>query len=315
MDNYTFTKYRDKDKVDFEVLIDERLINTSANHAMLSLVNDFESNQWRSKKFRNFIINNLKEVALNKKERDALSGNEGDILERAISKMHIDNSGGEIGEVFLYGIMKNYYNALPVVPKIFYKQNPNDNAKGADSVHITLEELEENAYHIWLGESKIYNDITGSINEAVKSVYELLATDKLKKEKSLIMNLNDIEDYLSDVDDSKKPLMIELKKTLNDRTSLDEMKKILHIPISIIYECEMTKQHLQNPSVCLNDNYKNLIIEFHKKQCGNLSQKIISKLNDIPLIEYIKFHIIIFPIHNKEELVAQINKIFEAHRQ
>lgn len=265
-----------------------------------------------SKKFRNFIINNLKEVALNKKERDALSGNEGDILERAISKMHIDNSGGEIGEVFLYGIMKNYYNALPVVPKIFYKQNPNDNAKGADSVHITLE---ENAYHIWLGESKIYNDIIGSINEAVKSVYELLATNKLKKEKSLIMNLNDIEDYLSDVDDSKKPLMIELKKTLNDRTSLDEMKKILHIPISIIYECEMTKQHLQNPLVCLDDNYKNLIIEFHKNQCGNLSQKIISKLNDIPLIEYIKFHIMVFPIPNKKELVAQINKIFEAHRQ
>lgn len=312
MNDYTFTKYKDKDKVDFEVLIDEWLINTSANHAMLSLVNDFESNQWRSKKFRNFIINNLKEVALNKKERDALSGNEGDILERAISKMHIDNSGGEIGEVFLYGIMKNYYNALPVVPKIFYKQNPNDNAKGADSVHITLE---ENAYHIWLGESKIYNDITGSINEAVKSVYELLATDKLKKEKSLIMNLNDIEDYLSDVDDSKKPLMIELKKTLNDRTSLDEMKKILHLPISIIYECEMTKQHLQNPLVCLDDNYKNSIIEFHKNQCDNLSQKIISKLNDIPLIEYIKFHIMVFPIPNKKELVAQINKIFEAHRQ
>lgn len=312
MNDYTFTKYKDKDKVDFEVLIDEWLINTSANHAMLSLVNDFESNQWRSKKFRNFIINNLKEVALNKKERDALSGNEGDILERAISKMHIDNSGGEIGEVFLYGIMKNYYNALPVVPKIFYKQNPNDNAKGADSVHITLE---ENAYHIWLGESKIYNDITGSINEAVKSVYELLATDKLKKEKSLIMNLNDIEDYLSDVDDSKKPLMIELKKTLNDRTSLDEMKKILHLPISIIYECEMTKQHLQNPLVCLDDNYKNSIIEFHKNQCDNLSQKIISKLNDIPLIEYIKFHIMVFPIPNKKELVAQINKIFEAYRQ
>lgn len=313
MSDYTFTKYRDKDKVDFEVLIDEWLMsNDSVNHAMLSLVNDFESNQWRSKKFRNFIINSLKEVALNKKERDALSGNEGDILERAISKMHIDNSGGEIGEVFLYGIMKSYYNALPVVPKIFYKQNPNDNAKGADSVHITLE---ENTYHIWLGESKIYNDITGSINEAVKSVYELLATDKLKKEKSLIMNLNDIEDYLSDADDSKKLLMIELKKTLNDRTSLDEMKKILHIPISIIYECEMTKKHLQNPSVCLDDNYKNLIIEFHKNQCGNLSQKIINKLNNIPLIEYIKFHIIIFPIPNKKELVAQINKIFEAHRQ
>ncbi|STQ86835.1 DUF1837 domain-containing protein [Helicobacter muridarum] len=312
MNDYTFTKYKDKDKVDFEVLIDEWLINTSANHAMLSLVNDFESNQWRSKKFRNFIINNLKEVALNKKERDALSGNEGDILERAISKMHIDNLGGEIGEVFLYGIMKNYYNALPVVPKIFYKQNPNDNAKGADSVHITLE---ENAYHIWLGESKIYSDITRAISEVVESVYELLATDKLKKEKSLITNLNDIDGYLSDSNNLHKTSITELKNILNDRTSLDEMKKILHIPISIIYECDITKQHLQNYPVCLDNNYKNLIIELHRNQCSKLSQKIISKLNDIPLIEYIKFHIMVFPIPNKKELVAQINKIFEAHRQ
>lgn len=312
MNDYTFTKY-DKSKVDFEVLIDKWLIsNDSVNHAMLSLVNDFESNQWRNNKFRNFIINNLKEVALSKKERDALSGNEGDILERAISKIHIDNTGGEIGEIFLYGIMKHCYDALPIVPKIFYKQNPNDNAKGADSVHITLE---ENTYHIWLGESKIYEDITDAINAAASSVHELLATDKLKKEKSLITNLNDIEDYLSDINDSEKFLMAELKKILDDRISLDEMKKILHIPISIIYECEKTKQQLVNLPVYFSEDYKKSIIEFHKDKCNKLSQKIIDKFKDIPLIEYIKFHIIIFPIPNKKELVAQINKIFEVHRQ
>ena len=307
MNNNTFTKY-DKGKVDFEVLLDKWLIsNDLANHAMLSLVNDFESNQWRNNKFKNFIINNLKEIALSKKERDALIGKEGDILERAISKMHIDKKGGEIGEIFLYGIMKHYYDALPIVPKIFYKQNSNDNAKGADSVHITLE---EDAYHIWLGESKIYDDITGAINAVVSSVYELLATDKLKKEKSLITSCKDIEDYLNDFDDSKKSLMVELKKILNDRISLDEMKKILHIPISIIYECEKTKQQL-----VFSEDYKKSIIEFHKDKCNKLSQKIIDKFKDIPLIEYIKFHIIIFPIPNKKELVAQINRIFEVHRQ
>ena len=29
--------------------------------------------------------------------------------------------------ICLYGIMKEYYNALPVVPKIFHNQNVNDN--------------------------------------------------------------------------------------------------------------------------------------------------------------------------------------------
>lgn len=304
----TFTKY-DKSKIDFEVFVDEWLVSDDlTNHALLSIANDFESNQWRSNKFKNFIISNLKETALNKKERDALIGKEGDILGQAVSKIQIDDTGGEIGEIFLYGIMKDYYNALPIVPKIFYKQNCNDNAKGADSVHITLE---DNVYHIWLGELKIYNSkITNAINAAVNSVYELLATDKLKKEKSLIMNLNDIEDYLNDGNEVAK-----LMNILSDRTSLDEMKKILHIPISIIYECEKTKQHLAKSPVEFNEVYKGSIIEFHKDKCNKLSKKIIDKFKNIPLIEYIKFHIIIFPIPDKQELVAQINKIFEAHRE
>ena len=50
-----------------------------------------------------------------------------------------DTEGSELAEILLYGIMHHHYKALPVVPKIFNKQNSNDNAKGADSVHIVLE--------------------------------------------------------------------------------------------------------------------------------------------------------------------------------
>ena len=38
--------------------------------------------------------------------------------------------------------------ALHVVPKIFYKQNPKDNTKGADSVHVVLDEKEN--FTLWL---------------------------------------------------------------------------------------------------------------------------------------------------------------------
>ena len=38
--------------------------------------------------------------------------------------------GSEIAEIALYGIMHHHFGALPVVPKIFYKQNVQDNAKG-----------------------------------------------------------------------------------------------------------------------------------------------------------------------------------------
>lgn len=65
-----------------------------------------------------------------------------------------NGQGSEIAEIVLYGIMRYYYGALPVVPKIFYKQNANDNAKGADSVHIVLDDRGD--FTLWLGEAKFY---------------------------------------------------------------------------------------------------------------------------------------------------------------
>ena len=52
--------------------------------------------------------------------------------------------------------MKHHYGALSAVPKIFYKQNVQDNAKGADSVHIVLN---NNDFSIWFGEAKFYPNL------------------------------------------------------------------------------------------------------------------------------------------------------------
>ncbi|EDB1016507.1 DUF1837 domain-containing protein, partial [Campylobacter coli] len=37
-------------------------------------------------------------------------------------------------------------------------------------------------------------------------------------------------------------------------------------------------------------------------------------LNEITYIDRIKFHIILFPIPDKEEIISKINKIFESYR-
>ena len=50
--------------------------------------------------------------------------------------------------------MKNHYKALSAIPKIFYKQNDNDNAKGSDSVHIVIDP--NGGFQLWLGEAKFY---------------------------------------------------------------------------------------------------------------------------------------------------------------
>lgn len=143
------TYVKNKDNSNFTIMLNETLCR-QYHHFLLSISNQFESKKWKMKNFRNFIITNLKECALTEQERQSLAGNEGEILDKAISKLRIDDKSGEIGEIFLHGIMREYYNALPIVPKIFHKQNRNMEALGFDSVHLTIENQE---CHLWLGES------------------------------------------------------------------------------------------------------------------------------------------------------------------
>ncbi|WP_457825501.1 HamA C-terminal domain-containing protein, partial [Staphylococcus aureus] len=89
-----------------------------------------------------------------------------------------------------------HYKALPVVPKIYYKQNRNDNAKGADSVHIVI--ADDGAdFSLWLGESKFYSDIGDArLDKVVQSVLEMLNSEKIRKENSIIMGLTDLGDLI-----------------------------------------------------------------------------------------------------------------------
>jgi hypothetical protein len=105
-------------------------------------------------------------------------------------------------------------SALPVVPKIFYKQNSQDNAKGADSVHIVIK---DNDFSLWFGEAKFYRNIDIAITSAVDSVDAFLRNDdQIKKENSIITSVSDIDQM--GLDDE---LVKQIKLTLNGENSLD----------------------------------------------------------------------------------------------
>ena len=164
--------------------------NLSKNDFILSVINGFEDGKWREKEFHRFIFNNIAQTGLSAEDRDNLySESPYTTLTESIKNLRLvdkDNGkGSEIAEIVLYGIMRYHYHALPVVPKIFYKQNPKDNAKGADSVHIVLDDKGD--FSLWLGEAKFYNDIADErMYEPINSVFDTISTDKIKKENSII---------------------------------------------------------------------------------------------------------------------------------
>ena len=265
---------------------------------ILGLANDFESGRWCSTKFHQFIWNNIAETALTKAEREALLENPDTLLIRAAENLRLASDadkgkGGEVAEIFLYGVMKNFYRALPVVPKIYYKQNVQDNAKGADSVHIVIDDSEI-GFSVWFGEAKFYSDLQDfRLDAVVNSVKNALDDKKLKKENSIILGLNELNDYIKEQDMLKK-----IKLYLMADSSLDNLKPLLHIPILLIYECKNTAEANE-----YTEKYKADIIEYQKDRAEAYFKKQINKLKDIFKYKEIHFHLILFPVPSKEKIV------------
>lgn len=288
----------------FEILIDESfaVLNTDAtlspakNKRVLSFINDFEEGAWRYQKFQNFIWDNIVQTALSYKERISLTDQFQTSLIAAAKNLRLVDKesadvgeGSELAEIMLYGVMKHHFKALPVVPKIYYKQNSQDFVKGADSVHIVIENNDD--FSLWFGEAKFYNSIEDvRLDKVVKSVKSSLEKDKLKRENGIITSVSDLDLLI------ENPVLREKVKTaLSPRESIDDIKPKLNIIILLIHECEITQSHK-----LLTDDYKQQIRTYHKERAQAYFKKQIKQLNKLHLYSEIRFHIALIPVPVKK---------------
>lgn len=288
----------------FEVLIDDTLAGITSvsqlkkllKKRVLSLINDFEDAEWRYLRFQNYIWDNVAQTALSERERSALVDQSHSSLVAAARNLRLtDNDevgqGSEIAEVFLYGLMRQRFGALPVVPKIFYKQNAQDNAKGADSVHIVVSGGD---FTLWFGEAKFYSSISDSrLDAVVTSVLNSLSTDKLKKENAIITNVSDLDALPISSD-----LRDKIKAALDNSESIDNLKSRIHIPILLLHECATTAGTKE-----LSVKYKEEIIAFHKGRAEAYFSKQVAKAGAVHKYDDLRFHIILFPVPSKKKIV------------
>ena len=278
-----------------DITLDKNLTPVEKKHCAC-MINDFEDGKWMTDSFMEYIWDNIAETALNAEERAALGKRPSSLLAKAARNLRItdsDVSGGEIAEILLYAIMRNFYGALPVVPKIFYKQNINDFAKGADSVHVVVEE--NGSFSFWLGEAKFYNTLENPrLEKIVASVHDTLTSDKIKKENAIVVGLKDI-DNLGIPDTTVSAIKLLLERD----TSIDKIKPHLHIPILLLHECEITAS-----TTGLSDEYIVAIKEKYADRATAYFAKQIEQCSkDIYLYSEVSFHLILIPVPNKMQIV------------
>lgn len=303
--------------MDFETLIDSTFMELGMgldldpinNKHLLSIINDFEDGLWRFEKFHDFVWDNIAETALSEQERKALVSHPSSLLRSAAKKLRLTDSnndigkGSELAEIVLYGIMKHKYHALPVVPKIFYKQNAQDYAKGSDSVHIVLEP--EGDFSLWFGEAKFYSSIEDSrLVSIIQSVKNSLEIDKLKKENSIITNVSDIDRL--PINGSLKEA---IKASLSNKNSIDSIKSKINIPILLLHECELTATATER-----TEEYIKAVEEHHKERAISYFAKQIEQLKTIHKYAEVRFHLILFPVPKKQPIVDKFISTVKFHK-
>ncbi|MFE8644999.1 DUF1837 domain-containing protein [Sphingomonas sp. NCPPB 2930] len=292
--------------MNFEILIDDSFAKVDKqstlspihNKYVLSLANDFEEGKWRHQKFESFIWDNIAETSLSARERASLVDKSHSTLIAAAKNLRLTDGekdigkGSELAEIVLYGLMKHHYKALPVVPKIFYKQSAQDNAKGADSVHIVVDPSGD--FTLWFGEAKFFNNIEDArLGSVIESVGNSLRTEKLKKENSIITNVREIQELIADPEISNK-----ITAALSNQLSIDILKPRIHIPILLLHECVITGGCGE-----MTDAYKLELAVWHRDRSIAYFKAQLAKLGGISKYGAIKFHLIIFPVPNKKNIV------------
>ena len=126
----------------------------------------FEIGAWRCAPFASHLVEWLPEYALPEEELNVNHGNMYVKLKQAAIRVYTSpkyERRGECGEIAIHAICREYFQTLPISPRVFYKSTSNDVIKAFDMVHARFPQ--SGGIELWLGESKLYTDTASAISD------------------------------------------------------------------------------------------------------------------------------------------------------
>lgn len=265
----------------------------------LALCAGFERGHWRGSQFADHVMEWLPEFALNHSELGEIGHHNAIRMAKKAAKIVYQSEKyglrGEFGEIFLHIAIRQIYQTLPAVSKIYYKSAVNETVKGFDAVHVVKrgDELE-----LWIGETKFYNNITRAIYDVCKEIVDHLDTDYLRSEFILIQNKID----------PAWPEADALKKLISSNVSLDQVFKRACIPVLLTYDSDAVKsstetsqEYIDRLLLEISDAYKSL----REKLAKSYSERFGTALP-------VTVHVILIPLKDKKELIKAMDDRLKA---
>jgi len=228
----------------------------------------------------------LPEFALTAAEFSTLGHQNATKLLRSAARRVYDSpkfrNRGEFGEILLHIAIRQVFDSLPAVSKIYYKSSNNDTVKGFDAVHVVGPPAN---MELWLGEAKFYSDISRAITDVVDELSSHLETDYLRDEFMLIVNKID----------PKWPHAETLRALLQPEVSLDEVFQCVCMPVLLTYDSPCIAAH-QACDTSYVKSFEQEIVKHYSAFTGkNLPREV-------------RVHLFLMPIEKKEQLVKAMDE-------
>lgn len=192
---------------------------------------------------------------------------------------------GEFGELILHLLLRDFYETLPLLSKIYFKDSYGHTVHGFDAVHI-----HEGSKTLWLGESKLYKNGKNGVKALVKDIEEHFKSDYLDSEFIIISkklkhfdNIPEKEHWL---------------ETMAKSTKLIDQLDAINIPLLCTYTSDLFTN--------FDDETSQEFLDEYTKEMEELRAYFDDK-NKHPLRTRLNIILILFPVQNKEELVKGLH--------
>lgn len=251
----------------------------------------YECGEWRSIALSRYLIRDcLLDFSLSAEEKAATTAaTAGHQLADAATWLYNSpryKARGEIGELLLHVVLKQFYGTRALITKIYFKDSPNDTVKGFDSVHVAGN---ESNLELWLGEVKFYADATKAISDVIGELQLHLQRDYLRTEFVAIKR------KLPENNDDGG-----LFERLTQRNvSLDAIFSRLCIPVLLTYNSD---------TVGAYNAVSAAFISTLEKEVDALFEKFQKKLPGLPA----RVHLCLFPLGQKAALADAVHEVIRA---
>jgi hypothetical protein len=258
-----------------QLAIDDTSVPVSASYCA-----GFELKAWRCESFADHLIDWIADYALKEDELRVDHGNMYIRLKEAAARVYRSENyqkRGEVGEIVLHAICRDFFNTVPFAPRVFYLTSSNDVVKSFDLVHVR--DLPDGSFELWLGEAKFYTSAIEGIKAAIESVTAHIDKGFLQNEKLL----------LGPQVSKSLPHYQEIRDLLSVQASLDDLFKNAVFPICIACDSKATQSNQ-----AFSDAYTEAV--------GAELSVLVGRLHESGLTEKIRIMLIYVPLGSKEKL-------------